>query len=121
MSEDEAGRRLAAVVGDKDYAQSGAYWSWSNDSEAFVNTPSDEVQVCDFETRQAAPSALRSLPRGASCTLPIPVCCVVLVAGWTSDGASAVACTQHPVVAPRVERRAAGKQTCHNMPKASKG
>lgn len=45
VSEDEAGRRLAAVVGDANYSQSGAYWSWSGDSEAFVNTPSDEVQV----------------------------------------------------------------------------
>eukprot|EP01025_Chloroclados_australasicus_P023864 TRINITY_DN2405_c0_g1_i6.p2 TRINITY_DN2405_c0_g1~~TRINITY_DN2405_c0_g1_i6.p2 ORF type:complete len:401 (-),score=63.67 TRINITY_DN2405_c0_g1_i6:701-1903(-) len=45
VSEDEAGRRLAAVVTNKDgaYNQSGAYWSWSNDSEVFVNTPSDEV------------------------------------------------------------------------------
>lgn len=43
VSEEEAGKRLAKVVADPDYAQGGAYWSWSNDSEAFVNTPSDEV------------------------------------------------------------------------------
>jgi hypothetical protein len=45
VSEDEAGRRLAAVVGDTAYNKSGVYWSWSNDSEAFVNTPSSEVSV----------------------------------------------------------------------------
>lgn len=45
VSEDEAGRRLAAVISSPDYSESGAYWSWSNDSEAFVNTPSDEVMV----------------------------------------------------------------------------
>jgi protochlorophyllide reductase len=45
VSEDEAGRRLAAVVGDPAYNKSGVYWSWSNDSEAFVNVPSSEVSV----------------------------------------------------------------------------
>lgn len=44
VSEEEAGRRLAKVVADSAYDQSGAYWSWSNNSEAFINTPSDEVQ-----------------------------------------------------------------------------
>lgn len=43
VSEEEAGKRLAKVVADPNYNQSGAYWSWSNDSEVFVNTPSDEV------------------------------------------------------------------------------
>ena len=45
VSEDEAGRRLAAVISSDDYAESGAYWSWSNDSEAFINTVSEEVAV----------------------------------------------------------------------------
>jgi light-dependent protochlorophyllide reductase len=45
VSEDEAGRRLASVITSPDYSESGAYWSWSNDSEAFMNTPSDEVSV----------------------------------------------------------------------------
>ena len=45
VSEDEAGRRLAAVMSSDDYKQSGAYWSWSNDSEAFVNTLSEEAQA----------------------------------------------------------------------------
>ena len=46
VSEDEAGRRLASVVTSADYSESGAYWSWSGDSEAFINTPSEEVSVC---------------------------------------------------------------------------
>lgn len=45
VSEDEAGRRLASVVGDKTYAKSGVYWSWDNNSEPFVNTLSEEAQV----------------------------------------------------------------------------
>eukprot|EP00892_Ulva_mutabilis_P012181 jgi/Ulvmu1/9335/UM050_0085.1 len=44
VSEDEAGRRLASVVGDKTYAKSGVYWSWDKDSEPFVNTLSEEAQ-----------------------------------------------------------------------------
>lgn len=45
VSNDEAGRRVAAVVADPVYSKSGVYWSWSNDGEPFVNTPSDEVSV----------------------------------------------------------------------------
>jgi protochlorophyllide reductase len=45
VSEDEAGRRLAGVVSAPDYNQSGVYWSWSKDSDAFINTLSDEAQV----------------------------------------------------------------------------
>lgn len=44
VSEEEAGRRLAGVVTDPAYSTSGAYWSWSKNSEGFENTPSDEVQ-----------------------------------------------------------------------------
>lgn len=44
VSEEEAGRRLASVVTDASYSTSGAYWSWSKNSEGFENTPSDEVQ-----------------------------------------------------------------------------
>lgn len=43
VSEEEAGKRLAKVVADPNYSESGAYWSWSGDSEAFINTPSEEV------------------------------------------------------------------------------
>lgn len=45
VSEDEAGRRLALVVGDKTYSKSGVYWSWDSNSEPFVNTLSEEAQV----------------------------------------------------------------------------
>jgi NAD(P)-dependent dehydrogenase (short-subunit alcohol dehydrogenase family) len=46
VSQEEAGRRLAAVATDKAYAESGAYWSWAGEgaSGSFVNTPSAEVQ-----------------------------------------------------------------------------
>jgi len=43
VSEEEAGRRLAAVVSDPNYNQSCAYWSWSSSSGAFENQVSDEV------------------------------------------------------------------------------
>lgn len=45
VSEDEAGRRLASVVGDKSYSKSGVYWSWDSNSEPFVNTLAEEAQV----------------------------------------------------------------------------
>jgi protochlorophyllide reductase len=51
VSEDEAGRRLAAVMSSPDYSTSGAYWSWSNDSEAFENTLADEAQDMDKAKR----------------------------------------------------------------------
>ena len=46
VSEEDAGKRLALVVSDDKYKQSGAYWSWSETSRdgGFVNTPSEEVQ-----------------------------------------------------------------------------
>ena len=43
VSEDEAGRRLAAVVSDPAMTKSGVYWSWSNETGSFENEVSDEV------------------------------------------------------------------------------
>lgn len=45
VSETEAGRRLAQVVADPspEFAKSGVYWSWSNESGSFENEVSDEV------------------------------------------------------------------------------
>lgn len=57
VSEDEAGRRLASVVGDKSYSKSGVYWSWDANSEPFVNTLSEEAQVrARALTRPALPA-----------------------------------------------------------------
>ena len=67
MSESEAGRRLAKVVSDPSYNQNGAYWSWSNDSEAFVNTPSEEVQ--DLEKGKKLWAASEAL---VGFTAPVP-------------------------------------------------
>lgn len=57
VSQEEAGSRLAAIVADPAYSESGAYWSWAGGGDslydnynaddrtnAFVNEPSDEVQ-----------------------------------------------------------------------------
>jgi len=47
ISEEEAGKRVAAVVKDPEYKQSGAYWSWGNrqkkDGKSFVQEMSPEA------------------------------------------------------------------------------
>jgi protochlorophyllide reductase len=47
ISEAEAGKRVAAVVKDPEYSQSGAYWSWGNrqkkDGKSFVQEMSPEA------------------------------------------------------------------------------
>jgi protochlorophyllide reductase len=47
ISEAEAGKRVAAVVTDPEYKQSGAYWSWGNrqkkDGKSFVQEMSPEA------------------------------------------------------------------------------
>ncbi|KAF8065757.1 hypothetical protein HT031_002817 [Scenedesmus sp. PABB004] len=43
VSEEEAGRRLAAVVSDPGMDKSGVYWSWNNSTGAFENQVSEEV------------------------------------------------------------------------------
>ncbi|MFP4254570.1 MAG: protochlorophyllide reductase [Halothece sp.] len=47
ISQEEAGKRVAAVVKDPEYNQSGAYWSWGNrqkkDRESFVQEMSPEA------------------------------------------------------------------------------
>lgn len=47
ISEEEAGKRVAAVVKDPEYNQSGAYWSWGNrqkkDRKSFVQEMSPEA------------------------------------------------------------------------------
>lgn len=48
VSQELAGERLAAVVADPEYAQSGSYWSWGNrqkkDRKAFVQTVSPQAR-----------------------------------------------------------------------------
>ena len=48
VSEDLAGERVAAVVADSEYAQSGAYWSWGNrqkrDGQSFVQKVSPQAR-----------------------------------------------------------------------------
>ncbi len=48
VSEDLAGERVAAVVADTEYAQSGAYWSWGNrqkkDGQSFVQKVSPQAR-----------------------------------------------------------------------------
>ncbi|MEI6380982.1 MAG: protochlorophyllide reductase [Cyanobacteriota bacterium ELA615] len=48
VSEDLAGERVAAVVADPEYAQSGAYWSWGNrqkkDGQSFVQKVSPQAR-----------------------------------------------------------------------------
>lgn len=47
ISQEEAGKRVAAVVKDPEYNQSGAYWSWGNrqkkDRQSFVQEMSPEA------------------------------------------------------------------------------
>ena len=43
VSEEEAGRRLAAVVSDPAMGKSGVYWSWSAATGSFENQVSEEV------------------------------------------------------------------------------
>ncbi len=47
ISEEEAGKRVALVVADPDYKQSGAYWSWGNrqkkNGKSFVQQVSNEA------------------------------------------------------------------------------
>ncbi|PNW88126.1 hypothetical protein CHLRE_01g015350v5 [Chlamydomonas reinhardtii] len=43
VSEEEAGRRLAAVISDPKLNKSGAYWSWSSTTGSFDNQVSEEV------------------------------------------------------------------------------
>lgn len=48
VSEELAGERVAAVVADPEYRQSGAYWSWGNrqkkDGQSFVQTVSPQAR-----------------------------------------------------------------------------
>jgi protochlorophyllide reductase len=48
VSQELAGERVAAVVADPDYKQSGAYWSWGNrqkkDGQSFVQTVSPQAR-----------------------------------------------------------------------------
>lgn len=43
VSQEEAGRRLAEAVTDPKLNESGAFWSWKEDSSAFENDVSDKV------------------------------------------------------------------------------
>jgi protochlorophyllide reductase len=43
VSEEEAGKRLAAVIADPKLEKSGVYWSFSEESGSFENEVSDEV------------------------------------------------------------------------------
>ncbi|TYK04908.1 protochlorophyllide reductase [Cucumis melo var. makuwa] len=43
VSEEEAGKRLAQVVGDPSLEQSGVYWSWNKNSASFQNQLSEEA------------------------------------------------------------------------------
>jgi protochlorophyllide reductase len=48
VSQELSGERVAAVLADPDYKQSGAYWSWGNrqkkDGKSFVQTVSPQAQ-----------------------------------------------------------------------------
>jgi len=44
VSQEEAGRRLAEAVSDPKLSESGAFWSWREDSSAFENDVSDKVE-----------------------------------------------------------------------------
>lgn len=48
VTEEEAGKRVAAVVADPEYKQSGAYWSWGNrqkkDRKSFVQQVSPQAR-----------------------------------------------------------------------------
>ncbi len=55
VSEDLAGERVAAVVADPEYKQSGAYWSWGNrqkkDGKSFVQKVSPQARDDDKAKR----------------------------------------------------------------------
>ena len=55
MSEEEAGKRVAEVVTDPAYSQSGAYWSWGNrqkkDGKSFIQDVSPEASDDDKAER----------------------------------------------------------------------
>ncbi len=55
VSEEEAGKRVAAVVADPEYNQSGAYWSWGNrqkkNGKSFVQAVSPEASDDDKAER----------------------------------------------------------------------
>ncbi|UFP95161.1 protochlorophyllide reductase [Gloeobacter morelensis] len=55
VSEEEAGRRVAAVVADPDYSRSGVYWSWGNrqkkDGKSFIKDVSTEASDADKARR----------------------------------------------------------------------
>lgn len=55
VSEELAGERVAAVVADSEYSQSGAYWSWGNrqkkDGKSFVQKVSPEASDLDKAKR----------------------------------------------------------------------
>ncbi|GAB1540185.1 protochlorophyllide reductase [Scytonema sp. NUACC21] len=55
VSEEEAGRRVAEVVADPAYNQSGAYWSWGNrqkkDGKSFVQDVSPEASDAEKAKR----------------------------------------------------------------------
>jgi protochlorophyllide reductase len=48
VSQELSGERVAAVLADPDYKQSGAYWSWGNrqkeDGKSFVQTVSPQAR-----------------------------------------------------------------------------
>ncbi|TXG67071.1 hypothetical protein EZV62_008346 [Acer yangbiense] len=43
VSEDEAGKRVAQVVGEPSLTKSGVYWSWNKDSASFKNQLLEEA------------------------------------------------------------------------------
>jgi protochlorophyllide reductase len=55
ISEEESGRRVAEVVADPKYNQSGIYWSWGNrqkkDGKSFVQEVSSEASDDDKATQ----------------------------------------------------------------------
>lgn len=55
VTEEEAGKRVAAVVADPEYRQSGAYWSWGNrqkkDGKSFVQEVSREASDAEKAER----------------------------------------------------------------------
>ena len=55
MSEELAGERVATVVADPEYKQSGAYWSWGNrqkkDGKSFVQKVSPQARDDDKAKR----------------------------------------------------------------------
>lgn len=57
VSEEESGRRVAEVLINPEYDESGVYWSWRNDGKPFVNRVSEEVTDQDKAERLWALSA----------------------------------------------------------------